>query len=370
LLPAPVRLFSNREHYMKKIAGHAITPHDGPLKADWLKLAGAVIIYAGFAFYLYHPYLANFSTVRYMLVFNAVAGALGCFVLSRRWVNVFPAPFFAGLVYGFGSLALGLGIYHPLTGLLIAIVPWLFCPVAFWPRRGSWLRAIISVLFFVLPFFLVVLLFWISSKQGLFPIPRQAKLHLSDLCGLVVPLATRGGRFVFVGFYHVPLAALMMGLFMFFAVHRLWPMVVFAIGLVLAFCDSILSVSPIIWAALPVLCCSILVGTGMQGLVSATTADKKWVLICGVIMAVITLTTLAFAMGLQIRLFKFGPAVEAAKLLVVSAKMSAMGTLAVAIIFFIIRAKLRAHWLRWIILCAAAGIDILISAPIIIDKIF
>ena len=53
-----------------------------------------------------------------------------------------------------------------------------------------------------------------------------------------------------------------------------------------------------------------------------------------------------------------------------TAKMYGLAALAVAVIFCITRSKLRLHWLRWIVLLAAAGVDILLTAPVIVDKIF
>ncbi len=52
-----------------------------------------------------------------------------------------------------------------------------------------------------------------------------------------------------------------------------------------------------------------------------------------------------------------------------AARMYALGTLSVFVIFFIARAELRVHWLRWAVLCAAFGLDIFVGAQTIIDKI-
>ena len=96
--------------------------------------AVAVVIYLGFAVYLYQPHFKNFNKLQYLLVLNACLASLGCFVLSRRWVSSFAGSFFAGALYGFGPFALGLANFHPTAGLLAAIVPWLFCPAVFGPK--------------------------------------------------------------------------------------------------------------------------------------------------------------------------------------------------------------------------------------------
>jgi len=339
-------------------------------KLNWLGFFASAIIYTGFAAYLYYPHFKRFNTLGYLVVCNAVAAALGCFVLSRRWINLFPASLFAGLVYGFGPFALGFGIDHPLAGSLLAAMGWLFCPAAFWPRRESKVRPFIRVVLSLLAPAAIIFIFWFSSKQGFFPIPKQAKLHLADSIGLVTPLVMEADRFAFISFYHVGLGALVMGLFMFFAVHRAPVMVILTAGLVLGFCDSVLGVSPIIWAAVAVLCCSILVGLGMQGLVSATSADKRWVLTCAVIMAMLAITTAVLGMKISEAFLFTAKGPPNAFFRVWGPKMYALSTLAVTIIFFITRAKLRAHWLRWTVLIAAAGIDVFVAAPIIVDKIF
>ena len=49
--------------------------------------------------------------------------------------------------------------------------------------------------------------------------------------------------------------------------------------------------------------------------------------------------------------------------------MYIFGAIAVAIIFFMARAKLRIAALRWIILCSAMAVDIFLGARFIVDKI-
>ena len=342
---------------MKKNPGQTTGLFSHRAKRLWAEFLTAGLVYAGLSFFLYYPHLRDFSPVELLIAFNASAAALGCCVLSSRWINALPGRLFAGLLYGFGAFTLGFGIYHSCAGLLVAAMPWLFYPSAFWPGRPGRLRLIIRSVFFLLPFAAIVFFFGLASKQGLFPIPVQAKLHLTDLTGLITPLTVEANKFPFISFYHAPVAAVIMGLFMLIRIRRLAVTFVLIAGLVLAFCEPVFGVSPIIWTALPVLCFAILAGAGLQGLVWSTAADKKYVLICGLIMAALTIFTSAMAMKGSNIFFNI-------------AVMYAMATLAVAIIFFITSAKLRLHWLRWTILCSAAGIDIFISAPIIIDKIF
>lgn len=351
-----------------------------------LKFAAAAVIYAGFAVYLYQPHFKNFDRLQYLLVVNVSLASLGCFVLSRRWVASFAGSFFAGAIYGFGPFSLGLTGYHPLAGLLAATVPWLFCPAAFVAKdRWRWLSVPLSTL----PFLAILFFFQVTTHYRLFVIPTQSKLHFADLAGLLAPLVMAGRTASLLGFYHIPIAALVMGASMLFAARRFGVMAIFALGAILAFCKSFFNVSPFIWLAIPVVYCSVLVGAGMQALASASSADRKWVLLTAVIMAVLAIVTLLLA-PLEVRTeaapvpignslltglaIKYSPvfaglAAGYAKLFVQTAVMYILGAIAAAIIFFMARAKLRLQPLRWAVLCSAVAIDIFFSATFIVDRI-
>jgi hypothetical protein len=220
------------------------------------------IIYGTFAIYLYSPYLEKFSLLHYLLVVNVCLASLGCFVLSRRWVSSFAGSFFAGAVYGFGPFVLGLAKFHPTAGFLAATVPWFFCPAAFIGKnRRRWAALPLSAL----PFLAVLLFFRVSAHYRLFAVPIQARLRLADLLGLFAPLVAADRNLASLGFYHVPLAALLMGFAMLLAARRVGIMVILCFGTVLAFGSSFFSVSPIIWFTIPAVCCSVLIGVGMQG---------------------------------------------------------------------------------------------------------
>jgi hypothetical protein len=244
-------------------------------------------------------------------------------------------------------------------------MPWLFCPAAFGPEaRWRWLRVPLSAL----PALMIILFFQASSHYRLFAVPMQNRLHLADLLGLVAPLVAAQQGVTLVGFYHVPIAALVMGFSMLFAARRPSVLIIFCLGIVLASCQSLLGVSPIIWLSFPVLCCSIIIGAGLQGLCSAGFADRRWVLMAAVIMVVLSLTTLLLATKFFQMFAGLGD--KYANLFLADAKMYIVGTVALAIIFFIARAKLRLHWLRWIVLGSVTAVDIFFVARFIVDKIF
>ena len=342
------------------------------------KFVAAAVMYVGFAIYLYQPYFKRFSPLQHLLVLNACLASLGCFVLTRRWVIGFWASFFAGAIYGFGPFTLGFAGFHPTAGFLAATLPWLFCPAAFYPApfrfsfakrqpspKAGW--RCIGWLLSALPFLAILLFFQVSTHYGLFAIPIQAKLDLADLAGLWAPLVMAKRGTTLVGLYHIPIAPLIMGFFMLIAARRLGVMIIFTFGTILAFCDSFLNISPIIWFAIPVLCCSVLIGAGTQGLVSASFADRKWLLVTAVIMAVLAIVTLLLATK-YFQIFA-GLGNSYAKLFTRTARMYILGAITVAIIFFMARAKLRIRWLRWVILCSAMAVDIFLGAGFIVDRI-
>jgi hypothetical protein len=328
------------------------------------KSATAAVVYIGFAVYLYQPYFKNFNGLQYLIVVNVCSASLGCFALSRRWVSSFWGSLFAGVIYGFGPFMLSLAKFHPTAGLLAAGIPWLFCPAAFGPKaKWRWLRIPLSAL----PALTIILFFQLSSYYRLFAVPTQTRLHLTDLPGLAVPLVTAQQDITLVGFYHVPIAALVMGFSMLFAARRLSVLIIFCLGAILASCQSLLGVSPIIWLSFPVLCCSIIIGAGLQGLCSAGLADRRWILVSTAFMAGLSIVTLLQATKYFQVFAGFGD--KYANLFLADAKMYIAGTVAIAIIFFIARAKLRLHWLRWVVLGSATAVDIFFGARFIVDKI-
>ena len=321
------------------------------------ELFAAGVIYAVLGGYLYQAYLGQMERLEYLVVVNSVVGAIGCFVLSRRWVSVFAASLFAGAVYGFSPFSLSFAAYHPLAGVPMAALPWMFLPAVVVGRqdRHSFLSAAKTVGLSALPLVGVGVFFWVCAhnwRGAFFPLPQSAKIGLVNFAALALPLAGKAHEFAF-GFYHVPLAGLAMGVFIYFASGRTYMIVMAAAGLVLAICnfDLGLGVPSVVWMLVCVLFCSILIGTGMQGLSWAGSSDRQWILACGVLAAVLALA--AVAMGERYSAGMFG----------------VTGVLAGSL-FFMSKAQARWHLLRWILLCAGFGVDIVIGAGHIIGQIF
>ncbi len=336
-------------------------------RSSLIRFFTAGIIYVVFAGNLYWPYLSKFDSWRYLLVVNVCLASLGCYVLSRRWVAGFAESFFAGAIYGFGPFLIGLVKFHPSAGFLAAVIPWLFCPAAFgFKEKSRWLR----IPLVVLPFLAIVVFFQVSTHYRLFPVSTQARLHTADLTGLFAPLITAKQNLTLIGFYHIPIAALVIGFCMMLAARRYSVVVIIFLGAALSFYDafnSYVEVSPVMWLAIPVLCCSVLIGEGMQGLASAGFADRGWILVTAAIMAALAIATLLLASKYFQTFLGLGSGY--AKLFTEAGKMYMLGAIVVTIIFFMIRAKLRMRLLRQLVLCAAMGVDIFIGARYIVDKI-
>ena len=336
----------------------------------WHLLAAA--LYVAFAAYLYYPYFDGFERWHWLLPVNGFVAAMGAFVLSRRWVAAFTASLVAGALYGFGPFLLGLARFHPTAGSLAALVPWLFAPAALiGRRRASWLSAILLAL----PFLAILLAFYLSAERRLFAAPLQVDVQPTDLVGFVAPLAMVGRSTVPVGLYHVPVAALVLGLAMVVKARRYGILIVLVAGFVLAFCRSFLApghiawvgVSPILWLSMPMVWCAVLSGIGLQGLIEAGRADRHWILAAAIVLGALAVVALLLA-AKSFQVF-FGLGDAYGRLFVEAAKVHLLGVAATAIIFLMTARNLRLHWLRWAILCTALALDILLGARHIVDRI-
>ncbi|MHC4636725.1 MAG: hypothetical protein ACYTBV_04375, partial [Planctomycetota bacterium] len=253
------------------------------MKKNLSQILAAVLVYCVFAFYLYQPYFYQLNRFEYLVVLNCIVGALGCFILSCRWVA--------------------------------SAVPWLFLPAAYGPKgKLRWTR----ILLCVLPFLVIILFFQASAYFGLFPMPTQAKLRPPDIAGFLVPLVAAKRHLNLVGFYHVPLMLLVMGFSMLLKARRKSVIAVLCLGIILPFCGSFLGISPIMWWSIAALCCSVIAGAGLQGMISAGFSDRKWILTSA--MVSILLTVISLLLATKYFQFFLSLADGYAELLVLSAK--------------------------------------------------
>jgi hypothetical protein len=299
-------------------------------------------------------------------------------------VDGFVESLFAGAVYGFGPFALGLAKFHPTAGVLVAAVPWLFCPAAFGPG-GRW--RLLRLPLATLPFLAILLFFQVSARYGLYPIPIQLKLQPPELIGLLSPLFAVRRRTTLIGFYHVPIAPLIIGTVIFLAplkllitggigqrvkstaalmTRRLGITVIFVGATALSFCDSYLEISPVIFFSISALVCSILAGAGMQGLASAGWADRTWILFAAIVMGILAIVSLLLATKCFQTSLGLGSGY--AVLFIHAGKMYVLSAIALFVLFFMARANLRMVAVRLALLCVPLAIDLFFGARDIVDK--
>lgn len=327
----------------------------------------AALVVAGFGVYLFWGRLGAGDGWKMLLPLNACAGALGCYCLSRRWISSFAGSLIAGAIYGFGPFMLGLGKFHPTAGLLAASIPWLFCPAAF-GSRTKWRRN--AALLAILPFAAIVAFFQLAERCHFFPVVAGAKLGSEDIVGFFAPLVIAEYDIVNTttfGFYHIPIAGLVMGLAMLLAAKRLAIVALCVVGGVLACWQPVLNVSPVMWLSIPSVCCSIVIGAGVQGLEVSGPADRKWLLAAACVQGGFAI----MALFLATNYFQFflSLADNYARLFVRTAEMYVLGTVAVLTLFFIARAKMRLAPLRWAILSLSIALDIFLSAQFIVNRV-
>jgi hypothetical protein len=317
------------------------------------------------------PHFAVSQQAKYLLPLGAVVGALGAFVLSRRWVAGFAGSFLAGAIYGFGPFMLSLARCHASAALLAACIPWLCAPAVFLGKRRRTLRLPL----WLLPFAAIVAYFRICAAQRLFVTPVGCVPQGRDIVGFIAPLVMLDFSAVVVSLYHVAIAPLIIGLAMIVTARRYNILFLLAAGSILAFSRSYLSPdwavwlggSPVLWLSLPMTALAILAAVGLQGLIEAGSGDKKWVLIAALSQTLLAIVTLLLAT----RYFQviFHLADPYAKLFVEEAKMYLLGMMAVAMVFLMTYRQLRLHWLRWLILSTALALDIFLSARYLVDKV-
>jgi len=320
----------------------------------------ALILYGCFSIYLYLPSVGVNNT-RVFCGFNAMAAAWGAYFLSKRWVNNWTPSLLAGAVYGFGPFALGFAAFHPLAGLSIVMVPWLLLPSVYWHKGKSpdAMRFCVRALLALLPFAGITLLFCTPAQQWAGPVflmPMDLALTAKDFINLIFPLYSSGGIIVF-GLYHSALVLAVMGVFVYIKLQRIALLIPIAAGLIFSVWEPLFQVSPIVWAAFPILFLSVLCGLGFQAFLWAGKADTKWIVTC----AAAATALAAFSAGIMITPF-------AGRVFELTAMLYALTAAALWILLALVRLNLRWPWFKWAVLTTAITIDLIFSARYLIDK--
>jgi hypothetical protein len=320
----------------------------------------AVSLYGAFAVFLFLPTQGS-NNIKVACGMNAVAAALGAYFISKRWVNNWTPSFFTGAVYGFGPFALSFETFHPLAGVSFAMVPWLLLPAVYWHKGKSPdpLRFCIRAVLTLLPFAGIILLLWLPSQQWagpFFMMPRDLGLTVKDFTGLILPLRNSGSVVVF-GLYHCSLVFALMGVFVYIKLQRIALLIPIAAGMILSVWEPVFQVTPIVWAAFPILFLSLLCGLGFQAFLWAGKSDSKWIVIC----AVAATALAAFSAGIRVTPF-------AGRVFELTAILYALTAAALWILLAMIRLNLRWPGFKWAILTTAITIDLIFSARYLIDR--
>lgn len=331
------------------------------------KIILAAMLYTALAVYLLWPYLNRLTTAQYILPLNFALAAAGCFVLSRRWISSFSASLLAGAFYAFSPFALSFAAYHPAATIPLALLPWLFCPAAYWHRWQAFsflkpnqkkrtskrqldiLATITTAVLSILPLAAIVLFFILASPLARFYPLALIDLKIKNFAAIAIPLTIKPHEFPF-SFYHISNIALLMGIFVYLAGLRISTLILFLATLCLSFANPILSTPPIIWALTPMLFGAVLIGLGLQAFGWAAKPDSKWLLACMITAAV--LASASYLAGYSY-----------------AAAMHALAALLAAVILCIANSKMRFRPLRWILIYALIIADLLISAAMSIDTI-
>ncbi len=339
---------------MPPITRHSARPLPFPLL-----LFFAVAIYLALALLLAYPWPNAFNLRQFFPGFSSILGATGCFLLSRRWLASFNASAIAGAVYGFGPYFLSFQMYHPLAGLSIALLPWLFCPAALWQRHASSspLRWLIRTVLLLLPFAGLVLYFWLPAQSWAGPydlMPRTQQIQICDLPPLLGLPAQWGNR-ITIGLYPNAFILAVMGLFVYLAVLRISVLLPVLAAVVLACLQPLLNVPPVIWLAVPMLFFSVLAGLGAQAFAWAGASDRKWVWIC-MLLAIVLLGICLVKILLNqqtVGMFRLWAILYAAACLMTS------------VVFLLARRQIRWHLFRWILMTGAVGADLFLAGRLI-----
>jgi hypothetical protein len=297
---------------------------------------------------------------------------MGVYVLGRRWIVSVPASLLSGAIYGFGPLALYVTRFHPLAGLLVAGIPWMFCPAAFfraWMRTqkgrsrtavaGQWLQWPLLIL----PFGAIALAMGLLGRWHLFPVPLYGSSQGMDgWIGWVAPgPAAEHGKMP-AGLYHVPWVGLATGAVMLIKARRWSILAVTGAAAVLAFLPPVLGTNPVIWLLVVTVWLAVVAGLGLEGLVLAGWADRTWLWIGLAVLAAMCAATLAWA-AYQEPASAWSGDVP----LIHSFTMYGVGVAAMGLMLAAAQLKIRASTLRQAALYGAAGVDIVLSARLLTE---
>jgi hypothetical protein len=324
----------------------------------FITFPAALVFYAVLAALLFYPYHQSLVSYKRLFPLEAIIASAGVFILCRRWVLSFFASLIGGAVYGFGTYAGSFLCFHPLAGVVYALIPWTFIPAVFfyrWTNLDRLNTKIISGLLVFLSILFILAAFQFASKRYFYPIPVQTHLQPHALLGIIDPIGIKLDVFA-PGFYHVCIAGLIMGLGVLIETRRLGVIILFVITSIAAFYNPILNVPPVIWESIPVLICSVIIATGLETLILAGASDSRWLLTSIAVLLILSIANVFIPHD--------QPTIQ------LSSALYGLGILSVLGIYFVAESNRSWHIVRMFILYVPALADIFISTRHNIDKIF
>jgi hypothetical protein len=107
------------------------------------------------------------------------------------------------------------------------------------------------------------------------------------------------------------------------------------------------------------------IGAGIEGIMHCGYSDRKWVLVSAVFLMICGIVVLVF--GTKATHIVAGLGSGYTRTFIQAAQMYMLGTIAVAVVFFLAKGRSRLMWLRAAIICSAVSVDIFLGAREIID---
>lgn len=254
-------------------------------------LVAALLVYGAFAAVLYAPIQRYLGLPEVLVPVSSILAAAGACLLARRWIPTFDAAILAGLLYGFGPFLLSMNTTaHPVAGLGVALVPWLFCPAALWHKYEATTLAgtLLRTLLLAAPFAVLFLWFWLPAQPFIGPFfltPKGASVSLGGLYALTGEYALNG---IVTGFISSGLILSLLGTLVFVRTAKIAVFLPVFAGIILLVWDPVGDVNPAVWFALPALFLAVTAGVGASTAALFGPQDRKWI-IAGIILSAVLL---------------------------------------------------------------------------------
>jgi len=327
-----------------------------------------MLVYMAGAIVLFLPFRDRLSGWDLLLPVNSVAGALGVWFFSRRWLGSAGGKLIAGAVYGFGPFLLFTIRFHPLAGTMVALVPWSFWPAATLPRRGSCrprCQAALTMLWMMFPFAVIVLVSILAASLRRFVIPLYGvERAWQEVMACFYPYAWAPEGCLLVGCYHLAVAPLLLGMGMMIQARRWMIVVPFVAATLLSCLHPVWHVSPLLWLTIPHVLGALVVGIGTEGILYAGRADRGW--LWSLVLVFVLLAMTGGILGHPTLVDRFGPLSVRPSLLLESTAFYALGVFVMAVMALAVHLQLRLRWLKTGVLCGAIAVDLYVCARFIL----